>query len=143
MAPQAPFNVYVHNGSSFVLYSRRKLPHPSGIPLNSDCTDMAFELDPIDLQTADIAEWVDILRDCGCLDIDTLTALNIQHVITDNKVWFVDIQQKRSRRAAEKAAPDLKEFHLGTERFIEVRAPDELEPKDPNFPPVASVFNLI
>ncbi|KAL7973607.1 hypothetical protein HDV63DRAFT_190365 [Trichoderma sp. SZMC 28014] len=80
---------------------------------------------PIDLQTADIAE------------------LKIQHVVTENKVWFVDIQQKRSQRAAENAAPDPKEFHLGTERFIQVRTPDELEPKNPNFPPVASLFNLV
>ncbi|KAL7901176.1 hypothetical protein HDV64DRAFT_243401 [Trichoderma sp. TUCIM 5745] len=98
---------------------------------------------PIDLQTADIAEWVDILRNCGHLDIDTLTRLKIQHVVTENKVWFVDIQQKRSQRAAENAAPDPKEFHLGTERFIQVRTPDELEPKNPNFPPVASLFNLV
>ncbi|KAM0483054.1 hypothetical protein ACHAPX_002499 [Trichoderma viride] len=143
MASQAPFNIYVDNGISFALHSRRRLSHPSGIPWNTDCTDMAFELDPIDLQTADIAEWVDILRDCGCPDINTLTALNIRHVITDKKIWFVDIQHKRSRHAAENAAPDLKEFPLGTERFIEVRTPDELEPKDPNFPAVASVFNLV
>ncbi|KAM0512675.1 hypothetical protein ACHAPE_008700 [Trichoderma viride] len=143
MASQAPFNVYVANEISFALHSCRRLSHPSGIPLNTDCTDMAFELDPIDLQTADIAEWVDILRDCGCLDIDTLTAHNIQHVVTDNKYWFVDTQLKRSQRATEDAAPDIREFHLGTERFIEVRTPDELEPKDSNFPAVASVFNLV
>ncbi|KAK1250191.1 hypothetical protein MKX08_010194 [Trichoderma sp. CBMAI-0020] len=143
MALQAPFEVYFSNESDIVLYSRRKLSHPSGVPRSATCNNMAFELNPVDLQSSDTAEWVDILRETGCVDIDTLTALNITHVVTGNKYGFVNIQQKRSQRAAGNAAPDLKEFRLGTERFIEVRTPDELEPKDPNCPPVASVFDLV
>ncbi|PON27389.1 hypothetical protein TGAM01_v203770 [Trichoderma gamsii] len=146
MAPQAPFEVYFNQESNIVLHSRRKLSYPSGIPLSATCTNVAFEVDPIDLQSVDTAEWVDVLQSSGSLDvldIDTLTALNINHVITDNKYWFVDTQLKRSQRATEDAAPDIKEFYLGTEHFIEVRTPDELEPKDSNFPPIASVFTLV
>ncbi|KAL7920790.1 hypothetical protein ACQKWADRAFT_314508 [Trichoderma austrokoningii] len=138
-----PFNVYFNTERPFVLYSRRKVLHPQGIPRTAACNDMAFELSPEDMQGVDLAEWVAILKGCGCIDVDTLATLDNQHVVAHNRFWFVDARNKRSQSATETAAADVREFYMGPERFVEVRSPDELEHKVPGFAPIASVFDLV
>lgn len=63
--------------------------------------------------------------------------------LTDCKFWLVDYEWKCTPHAVENAAPDIKKFYKGPQRFFEVRSPLELEARDPDSPPSVLVFDFI